>query len=545
MLIRTKRIVIAALAVLANVPTLFAQVGAVYTKPDVTIDLRTQAGANLVDARWAWADADIVGVEHRAAGPDLKPSGAIVRTHGLSPALGDLTSGRFTPIAPTELEVRRGNGRLSFGWYALDVKLPEKVGALDVAGATASFEIVVDDYAEVYVEGKAQFGLGRSGGTAVAGFNSPNRVVLTRDARPGQTFHIDVLAMNGPVGDPPPNYIWVRGATLDFATPEHASLGVPVETTIRKLDPRLDEIIAPDTKIERIASGFGFTEGPVWVPRTDTEPGHLLFSDPNNNRIYRWDSSDGAVSVFRSHSGYTGADIGRYRQPGSNGLALDPQGRLTINEHGNRRVTRLEKNGTFTVLADRFESKRLNSPNDLVYRSDGAVIFTDPYFGLPGFESDPAKELPYSGVFFLKDGALKLLTKELKGPNGVALSPDERSLYVGDWDEHHKVVMRYELSGDGTLSKPTTFLDLTDEPGDEAIDGVDVDPCTGTLFVSGPGGLHIVSPEGKRLGVIRGPELAANFTLGGDDGRILFLTARTGVYRVQLQPVGGGTTSAR
>src|SRR5439155_2210194 len=142
------------------------------------------------------------------------------------------------------------------------------------------------------------------------------------------------------------------------------------------------EIISPNTKIQQLADGFGFSEGPVWVPATGDAEGHLLFSDPNNNTIYRY-TTDGQVNVFRSHSGYTGADIGEYHQPGSNGLALDPQGRLTIDEHGNRRVTRLEKNGTITVLADRFEGKRLNSPNDLVYRSDGALYFTDPPFGMP------------------------------------------------------------------------------------------------------------------------------------------------------------------
>src|SRR5204862_3982436 len=142
----------------------------------------------------------------------------------------------------------------------------------------------------------------------------------------------------------------------------------------------------------------------------DEHEGFLLFSDPNNNNLYRYDPSDGALSIFRSNSGYTGTDIDRYKQPGSNGLALDPQGRLTINEHGNRRVTRLEKNGTLTVLADRYQGKRLNSPNDLVYRSDGALYFTDPPFGLPMAFDDPRKEVPFSGVFSLQTGKLRLVT---------------------------------------------------------------------------------------------------------------------------------------
>ena len=165
-----------------------------------------------------------------------------------------------------------------------------------------------------------------------------------------------------------------------------------------------------------------FTEGPVW----DREGNYLLFSDPNNNLIYRW-TPDGEVSVYRTHSGYTGTNIGEYGQPGSNGLTLDKQGRLTINEHGNRRVTRLEKNGVLTVLADRYEGKRLNSPNDLVYRSDGALYFTDQPFGLPKFFDDQRKELPYSGVFCLINGQLKLVSTDLSGPNGLAFSPDCRS----------------------------------------------------------------------------------------------------------------------
>src|SRR5262249_11604520 len=153
---------------------------------------------------------------------------------------------------------------------------------------------------------------------------------------------------------------------------------------------------------------FGFTEGPVWNP----DGGYLLFSDPNINTIFRW-SPDGQVSPFRVKSGYTGFDIGEYGQPGSNGLTLDREGRLTICEHGNRRVTRFEKNGQLTILADRYEGKRLNSPNDLVYRSDGALYFTDPPFGLPKFHDDPRRESPYTGVYCLIDGKLTLVSNDL------------------------------------------------------------------------------------------------------------------------------------
>jgi gluconolactonase len=285
-------------------------------------------------------------------------------------------------------------------------------------------------------------------------------------------------------------------------------------------------------RIEKLAQGFLFTEGPVWHP-----DGYLLFSDPNANTIYRW-SPEGRVSVYRAKSGYKGADVGEYGQPGSNGLTLDAEGRLTINEHGNRRVTRLEGNGSLTVLADRYEGKRLNSPNDLVYRSDGALYFTDPPFGLPKAFDDLRKELSYSGVFCLKDGKLELAARDLTGPNGIAFSPDERFLYVTNWDPSKKVVMRYEVRPESCqLSNGKVFFDMTPAPGDEALDGMKVDR-EGHLFVSGPGGVWVLSPEGKHLGTIQAPELPANMAFGDADGRTLYMTARTGIYRIRLSHAG-------
>ena len=169
--------------------------------------------------------------------------------------------------------------------------------------------------------------------------------------------------------------------------------------------------------------------------------------------------------MFRSKSGYTGTDIGRYSQPGSNGLTFDPQGRLTICQHGNRRVIRVEPHGNVTVLADHYDDRRLNSPNDLVYRSDGTLFFTDPPFGLPGVFDDPDKELPFSGVFAARDGQVTLVTDELEGPNGLAFSPDERYLYVGNWDPERKVVMRYELGSDDQAIASQVLFDMTDADG--------------------------------------------------------------------------------
>lgn len=305
-----------------------------------------------------------------------------------------------------------------------------------------------------------------------------------------------------------------------------------VKGRVERLDPALDAIVPSEPRIERLASGFLFTEGPVWV----RDGGYLLFSDPNNNLIYRW-TPDGSLSIYRTHSGYSGFDIGEYGQPGSNGLTLDRDGRLTINQHGNRRVVRLEKNGQLTVLADHYEGKRLNSPNDLVYKSDGALYFTDPPFGLPKFFDDPRKELRYSGVFRVRDREIQLVTKDLRGPNGLAFSPDEKYLYVDNWDLKKAVIMRYEVQADGTLANGAVFVDATGSPGDDAWDGMKVDQ-KGNLYVSGPGGLWIISAEGKHLGTIVPPEHPHNLAWGDDDGRTLYLTSQTGLYRIRLNISG-------
>jgi gluconolactonase len=530
------RTVFTALALGASAGIAAAQVttDAPAGRPVAIVDLMTENGAGLVQATWRYSDVKVVDVEHRGPGPDLRPSGASNRTLDISPHAGaaDFDDSGWTALAPGELQARKGHGRLSFGWYRTRITLPARVGGLDPTGTTVVFEILVDDYAEVWVDGRLPIVLGQTGGPLVKGFNAPNRVVLTRDARPGQRFQLAVFGANGPLSDPPGNFIWVRSATLDFYPRGTAGRREHVRTEVIRKDPALDAIVPPSAVLEKLAGGFLFTEGPVWIPRTATTDGHLLFSDPNANTIYRW-SQDGQVAVFRTKSGYTGVDVGEYGQPGSNGLALDREGRLTINEHGNRRVTRLEKTGALTVLADRYRGKRLNSPNDLVYRSDGALYFTDPPFGLPKVFDDPRKELAFSGVFCLIGGELKLVTSELTGPNGLAFSPDEKHLYVGNWDPKRKVVMRYDVQADGNLRNGVEFFDMTGAPGEDAMDGIKVDR-RGNVFVSGPGGLWILSPDGRHLGTLRGPEHPHNLAWGDDDGRTLYLTAQTGLYRIRL-----------
>ncbi|MCI0587774.1 MAG: SMP-30/gluconolactonase/LRE family protein [Planctomycetes bacterium] len=507
-------------------------------RPDAIVDLRTREGVALVRGEWRFSEARIVEVDHRAPGPDLKPSGAPTRTRDVEPKAGaaDFDDSSWEVLDPSTLEGRRSKGRLSFAWYRFRFTVPEKVGGLDPTGSTVLLEIVVDDYAEVWVEGRLPLVLGQRGGPVVGGWNAPNRVVAARDVRPGQTVHLAVFTANAPLSDPPGNFIWIRSATLDFFQAHRPFPTVAARTD--RLDPAFDAVVPPSARLEKLAEGFSFTEGPVWHP-----DGHLLFSDPNDNRIYRW-TPDGELSVFRTKSGYAGLDAGEYGQPGSNGLALDRENRLTICEHGNRRVTRLEKNGVLTVLADRYEGKRLNSPNDLVYRSDGALYLSDPPFGLPKFHDDPRREQAHSGVYCLKEGRLLLVSTDLAGPNGLAFSPDERFLYVTNWDEKKKVVMRYAPNPDGSLADGRVFFDMGSAPEPEALDGIKVDRA-GNLFVSGPGGLWVISPEAKHLGTVRTPEPPANFAWGDADGRTLYLTARTGLYRLRLTPAGPAEASTR
>lgn len=514
--------------------------------PGATVDLTTNEGLKVVGGVWRYSDTRIVEAEFRAPGPDGQPTGAPVKTYDYSPHAGgaDFDDSRWETVAPTALQERRGAGRLSCNWYRVRLTVPERVGGFETAGSTVVFETALDDYAEVWVDGELSRSLGQQGGSVVSGWNAPNRLVVGRDVRPGQQIQLAVFGINGPLSNPPTNFIWVREAKLEFFKGGAAPLAVTpseVNVEVERKDPALDRIVGPNPKLFKLAEGFKFTEGPVWVNR---DSGFLLFSDPNANRIYKYTpagSDAGQLEVFRDPSGYAGANVSEYGQPGSNGLALDSRGRLTINQHGNRRVVRVEDDGSETVLADRYEGKRFNSPNDLVYRSDGTLYFTDPPFGLPKFFADQRKELPYSGVYSLRGGKLRVVSKDFTGPNGLALSPDEKYLYVGDWDEKRVVVMRYEAKPDGTLAAGRVFFDMTPALDREknAIDGIKVD-AEGNLYVSGPGGLWVISPEGKHLGTIIAPRHIHNMAWGDADGRTLYLCARSGLYRMRMGIPGAG-----
>ena len=507
-------------------------------RPEAIVDLKTDEGLALVKGQWRYSNVKVIDVDHHGPGADLAPSGPPNRTQDIDLHAGaaDFDDSKWEVLKPIQLEERRSTGRLCFSWYRTSLTIPDRIGPFNPTGSTVVFEIAIDDYAEVWVDGRLPLVLGQSGGQLIKGFNAPNRVVLTRNAKPGQRIQLAVFGINGPLSNPPGNFIWVRSATLDFYRSDHIGPTQFVKTEIVKTDPVLDQIVAPGTQLEQLAGGFLFTEGPVWVPVTANASGYLLFSDPNANTIYRW-STEGQVSVFRAKSGYSGFNVGEYHQPGSNGLTLDRTGRLTINQHGNRRVIRIEPRGNITVLADQYDGKRLNSPNDLVYRSDGVLYFTDPPFGLPNVFDDPRKELPYSGVYCVKDGQVKLVSTDLDAPNGLALSPDERFLYVNNWNTRRKVILRYDVHPDCSLSNSRIFFDMTEAPGTDALDGLKVDQ-NGNVYSTGPGGLWILSPEGKQLGLIKGPEDPHNMAWGDDDGKTLYITALTGIYRIRLNIPG-------
>jgi len=310
-----------------------------------------------------------------------------------------------------------------------------------------------------------------------------------------------------------------------------------------RVDPAADAIIPQDAKVEKLAGDLGFLEGPVWVHSKG--PGYLLFSDIPANVIRKWDPK-GGVSVFLEKTGFTGADasnvggqtnngFGMVNLIGSNGITLDKQGRIVFCQHGDRQISRLEKNGERTVLASHYDGKRLNSPNDLVFKSDGSLYFTDPTAGLRLQDKDPAKELPFNGVYRLVKGKVELLSKDFARPNGIAFSPDEKYLYVNDTTK--KIIMRFDVRPDGGVTNGQVITDMNSDTAPGAPDGMKVDQ-KGNIYCTGPGGFWIMSPDGKHIATVKTKELPANLNWGDDDGKTLYLTARTGLYRIRLNIAG-------
>lgn len=305
--------------------------------------------------------------------------------------------------------------------------------------------------------------------------------------------------------------------------------------SIERLTPEFDVLVPPDAQIEKLAEGFEWSEGPVWDRRRRC----LYFSDVPRNVVFKWVEGVG-TREFLLPSGYTGSRP-RKGGLGSNGLALDRAGRLLLCQHGDRAVARLEKDGRFTILAEYYQWRRFNSPNDLTLDARGNLYFTDPPYGLEGGENDPARELMFSGVYRLdRQGTVTLLTKELSRPNGIDLSPDGQTLYVANSDPQRALWMAYELKADGTLASGRVFFDATPmTQGQEGLpDGLKVD-AHGNLFATGPGGVLVFSPDGKHLGTIRTGTAIANCAWG-DDGSTLYLTSHMYLARVKTRTKGKG-----
>src|SRR5260221_7433884 len=314
---------------------------------------------------------------------------------------------------------------------------------------------------------------------------------------------------------------------------DHRPTGARTIGTLEILDPRFEQLISSNAKIEKLAEGFAWSEGPIWFK----DGGYLLFSDVITNTIFKWKPGQG-ITEFLKPSGYTGTVPGG-GGTGSKGLTADSQGRLTLCEHGDRRVARLEKDGHRTTLADRYQGKRFNSPNDLVYKSNGDLYFTDPPYGLEARLDDPKKELSFQGVYRLKpNGELTLLTDELKFPNGLAFSPDEKILYVAVSDPDHAVWMAYNVQADGTIAHGRVFFDSTAwvKTKKGLPDGMKVDK-NGNLFATGPGGVLIFTPDGRHLGTLATDEPTANCNWGGD-GSMLYIAVNHFLCRIQTKTKG-------
>jgi gluconolactonase len=310
---------------------------------------------------------------------------------------------------------------------------------------------------------------------------------------------------------------------------------------IERLDPALDKLIDANAEIETLAEGYDWSEGPIWVKE---EGGYLLFSDVPQNVVYKWKEGAGAQPYLKP-SGYTGTEP-RGGEMGSNGLTLDGNGRLVLCQHGDRRVGRMDAplsapQPKFATLADRYDGKRFNSPNDVVFHSNGDMYFTDPPYGMPKQFDDPAREIPFQGVFRRgRDGTVTLLTREMTRPNGLAFSPDEKLLYVAQSDSTAAIWRVFDVKPDGTLGASRVLFDSTamTKTLKGLPDGLKID-TEGNLFATGPGGVLVLSPQGKHLGTIFTGQATANCAFG-DDGRTLYITADMYLMRVRLKAKGRG-----
>jgi gluconolactonase len=334
----------------------------------------------------------------------------------------------------------------------------------------------------------------------------------------------------------------------------------PTMGRIERFDPRLDRLVPRGAVLEKLGEGYLWAEGPIWIgqrgktiharaamggaavgpPLAGLPGGCLLFSDIPNNTVMKWKDGEG-ISIFLKPSGYTGATP-RSGEQGSNGLTLDAAGRLVLCQHGDRRIVRREADGRWTTLVDRYQGKRLNSPNDLVFKSNGDLYFTDPPYGLPRGADDPTRELDCFGVYRVsaRDGKVTLLVKDMTRPNGIAFSPDEKTLYISQSDPQKAVWMAFPVKGDGTLGSGRLFYDATrwTKTLKGLPDGMKIDKA-GNLFAAGPGGINVFSPDGTLLGRINPEEITANCAWGGD-GSVLYIAAHQYLCRIKTSAKGDG-----
>ena len=301
-----------------------------------------------------------------------------------------------------------------------------------------------------------------------------------------------------------------------------------VESFLRT-DPAFDSLVPAGAQIEKLAAGFTFTEGPLWRPQ-----GVLWFSDVIGNVVRQW-SPDGTVIEILRPGGYDGNSLPAGGFNGPNGMTADRDGAVVLCQHGNRRIVRITRDGKVSTVVDRYQGKRLNSPNDLVFHADGSLFFTDPPYGLPRQDEDPTKELPFNGVYRFADGKPQLIIEDLHRPNGLAFSPDYKILYVAN-SERPKMWMRYDVAADGTVRNGRVFADVDRSQEAGVPDGMKID-ALGNMYAAGPGGVWIYSPAGTHLGTIKTPETPANCAWG-DDRKSLYITAVTGLYRVKLAVPG-------
>jgi gluconolactonase len=327
-------------------------------------------------------------------------------------------------------------------------------------------------------------------------------------------------------------------AAISLATQTHAE---PLTSgKVTRYAKELDAVLGSEARIEKLVDGFTWAEGPAWVAAGQ----YLLFTDVPENTLYRWSQKDG-LSVFLKPSGYAGAPLAGLREAGANGLHLEPKNTVLLADSGSRLIARLDlQTKQKRTLVDRYGKKRFNSPNDIARKRDGTIFFTDPPYGLKDLDDSPVKELPFNGVYRLDtDGRVHLLDDGLTRPNGIALSPDERTLYVANSDPERAIWMAYALDAEGAVTSRRVFADAGDLVGDDAPglpDGMTV-AANGTVLATGPGGVLVFAPDGTRLGRIETGTAVANVTFG-DDGRTLYLASDSFIARVRLKIAGPATS---